>query len=127
MGLDNQCTSEACDGITKTSSYSQSVNNSYDSTIKEVLDIWYQNNLASYTSQISTEAGFCGDRTYVNGNAYGTSQTNYGAYSRLYDNKIPTFECTNAADLYTVGSASSGNNELDYSIGLITADELERV
>ena len=102
-----------------------------DSTIKGVLDTWYQNNLQSYASQISTEAGFCGDRqpstssTTSNGSGgTGTTQTYYGAYIRLIANKAPTFECTNTADLYTVGSANSGNKVLDYPIGLITADEV---
>ena len=124
MGLDNQCTSGSCSGSTNTSSYSQSVSNSYDSTIKKVLDTWYQNNLQSYANQISTEAGFCGDRTYANGNAYGTNATSYGTHKRLSTNKTPSFECTNAADLYTVANSSQGNKALDYPIGLITADEV---
>ncbi len=123
-GLANQCTSGSCSGSTKTSSYSQAVSNSYDSTIKEILDTWYQNNLQSYANQISTEAGFCGDRTYVSGNAYGTSTTYYGARRRLNTNKTPSFDCTNTADLFTVASSSQGNNALDYPIGLISADEV---
>ena len=124
MGLANQCTSGSCSGSTRTSSYSQSVSNSYDSTIKGVLDDWYEKNLQSHADKISTEAGFCGDRTYVSGNAYGTSATDYGAYNRLITNKTPSFECTNTADLYTVASSSQGNKALDYPIGLITADEV---
>ena len=124
MGLENQCSSGSCQGSNHTTSYSQSVSNSYDSTIKGVLDEWYKENLQSHADKISTEAGFCGDRTYVSGNAYGTSATNYGAYNRLATNKTPSFECTNTADLYTVSSANSGNKALDYPIGLITADEV---
>ena len=63
MGLDNQCTSGSCSGSIKTSSYSQSVNNNYDSTIKGALDDWYQDNLIEYANSISRDAGFCGDRT----------------------------------------------------------------
>ena len=125
MGLENQCSSGSCSGSKRTSSYSQSVSNSYDSTIKGVLDDWYEKNLQeNYADKISTEAGFCGDRTYVSGDAYGTSVTDYGAYNRLVTNKTPSFECTNTADLYTVSSANSGNKALDYPIGLITADEV---
>ena len=101
-----------------------------DSTIKGVLDTWYQNNLQSYASQISTEAGFCGDRqpstssTTSNGSGgTGTTQTYYGAYIRLITNKA-TFECQNGSDLYTVASSNQGNKALDYPIGLITADEV---
>ena len=124
MGLDNQCPSGSCSGSTRTSSYNQSVSNSYDSMIKGVLDDWYEKNLQSHADKISTEAGFCGDRTYVSGKAYGISITDYGAYNRLYINKTPSFECTNTTDLYTVSSANSGNKALDYPIGLITADEV---
>ena len=103
-----------------------------DSTIKGVLDQWYQTNLANYTNQISTEAGFCGDRqpstrdTTSNGRGgIGTTQTYYGAYIRLANTLInPTFDCENESDLYTVASSSQGNNALDYPIGLITADEV---
>ena len=82
---------------------------------------------------LSTEAGFCGDRTSTttNGGApndtggTGTTSTYYGARYRLYTNKQPTFECPDEEhDLYTVGSASRGNKALDYPIGLITADEV---
>ena len=124
MGLENQCTSGRCEGSSHTSSYSQSVSNRYDSTIKIELDQWYEENLQSHADKISTEAGFCGDRTYVYGNGYGTNTTRYGAYNRLITNKTPSFECTNTADLYTVSSANSGNKALDYPIGLITADEV---
>ena len=87
-----------------------------DSTIKGVLDTWYQNNLQSYASQISTEAGFCGDRE---------PSPSTGAYIRLItNNQTPTFECQNDSDLYTVASSSQGNHALTYPIGLITADEI---
>ena len=102
-----------------------------DSTIKGVLDTWYQNNLQSYASKISTEAGFCGDRepstsesTSNSSGGTGTTLTYYGAYIRLVTNKAPTFECQNGSDLYTVTSSSQGNKALDYPIGLITADEV---
>ena len=105
-----------------------------DSTIKGVVDQWYEDNLqTSYSQYISTEAGFCGDRTSTttDGGApndtggTGTTRTYYGARYRLYTNKTPTFECPDEDnDLYTVASASKGNNALDYPIGLIIADEV---
>ena len=103
-----------------------------DSTIKVVLDNWYEDNLLeNYADQISTEAGFCGDRepstshSSSDGNGgIGTQLAYYGAYIRLVHGKNPTFECKNTTDLYTVGSASGGNKALDYPIGLIAADEV---
>jgi len=95
------------------------------------LETWYQNNLASYASKIDTNAGFCGDRTpstssteINNQGGTGTTYTIYGAYIRLYTNKIPTLTCANASDLYTVSSSIKGNKSLTYPIGLITGDEV---
>ena len=104
-----------------------------DSTIKGVLDTWYENNLQdNYAQYLSTEAGFCGDRepstsssTSNGSGGTGTTGTYYGAYIRLANSsKNPTFECQNNSDLYTVASSSQGNKALDYPIGLITADEI---
>ena len=94
------------------------------STIKGVLDEWYQNNLASHANDIDMNAGFCGDRTPYSGTGIRDDYTLYGAYNRLYSNKTPTFECASESDLYTTSGSEDGNGELDYPIGLITADEV---
>ncbi len=101
-----------------------------NSTIKGVLDSWYQSNLIDYTGKIDTNAGFCGDRTPSTrentSNGSGgteTTTTYYGTYIRLSYNKTPTFECDNDSDLYTMKESGNGNKILDYPIGLITADE----
>ena len=102
-----------------------------DSTIKEVLDKWYKENLLDYADQISKDVGFCGDRqpstssSSSNGSGgTGTTATYYGGYIRLNTNKTPSYKCTNSSDLYTVKGISKGNKALDYPIGLITADEV---
>ena len=103
-----------------------------DSIIKGMIDQWYEDNLqVNYEKYLSTEAGFCGDRTnYTNvdgtivGGGTGTTVTYYGAYIRLITNKTPTFECPDERDLYTIKEAVQGNNALNYPIGLITADEV---
>ena len=104
--------------------------NTTDSTIKGVLDDWYNNNLKSYADKISTEAGFCGDRepstdeSTSNGQGgTGTTVTYYGGYIRLITNKKPNLKCKNDVDLYTVSGSSKGNEALSNPIGLITADE----
>ena len=117
-------------GASGSDTYEETHTNINDSTIKTVIDTWYQTNLISYSNYISTEAGFCGDRQLSteeesnNGlGGFGTTITYYGANYRLYRNKTPSFECTNTADFYTVANASSGNKALDYPIGLLTIDE----
>ena len=101
------------------------------STIKGVLDQWYQNNLTSVADKIDGNAGFCGDRqpstdssTSNGSGGTGTTWTYYGADIRLITNKAPTFECENESDLYTMSGSNQGNGTLTYPIGLITADEV---
>ena len=104
-----------------------------NSTIKEILDNWYRDNLATnYGDKIDGNAGFCGDRTpYTNtsgttsGGGTGTTTTYYGGYVRLYGNSsgVPTFECASDSDLYTTSGSEDGNKALQYPIGLISMDE----
>ena len=101
------------------------------STIKGILDTWYQNNLTSVSDKIDGNAGFCGDRqpstssSSSNGSGgTGTTNTYYGAHIRLYgNNKAPTFECQNESDLYATSGSEQGNKALTYPIGLISLDE----
>ena len=107
-----------------------------NSSIKTTLDSWYIDNLKDeYAEYLDGNAGFCGDRTPYSGTGTGTSNTNYGAYNRLYTNKAPTFKCTDKDnDLYTTPGSSEGNGALKVTpsdndstatpIGLITADEV---
>ena len=98
-----------------------------NSTIKGVLDEWYQDNLSSYTDKIDGNVGFCNDRR-PSGTGLGTIETDYAAYNRLASSKQPTFECKDEdgeeSDLYTTSGSSQGNKALTYPIGLITADEV---
>ncbi len=99
--------------------------NTTNSSIKEVIDSWYNSNLASYADKISTEAGFYSDRNLKSGSWSSTREPlYYAAYGRLIDNKKPTLKCGNSNDLYTTLSSSKGNKKLSNPIGLITADEV---
>ena len=118
-------------GSSGSSSYNETHANTNNSTIKEVIDLWYQENLTDYAKFIDTNAGFCNDRTpYTNiietitGGGAGTITTYYGASIRLYTTKQPTFKCQNNNDLFTVRGSNKGNKALQYPIGLITADEV---
>ena len=99
--------------------------NTNDSTIKAYIDNWYVSNMTSYTKYLSTTAVYCNDREVGSG-TYSTatsSRFNYAAYTRLYTNKTPTYDCTNDNDKFTV-DASTGNGKLTYPIALMTADEI---
>ena len=96
-------------------------NQTNSSTIKGVIDNWYARNLEAkgYTKYLSTTAVYCNDRTYtVDG-----SDTLFGAYTRLADNKTPSYDCSVAEDKFTVDS-SAGNGKLTHPIALMTADEI---
>ena len=102
-----------------------------DSTIKEVLDKWYQDNLKGYANDIDGNSGFCGDRTpytdssgTTSGGGTGTTTTYYGPYVRFYgqSNGTPVFGCP-TIDLFTTYESSQGNKVLQYPIGLISLDE----
>ena len=113
-------------GTAGSSTYEETHLNSNDSTIKKVLDTWYENNLLSYDSYIA-DSGFCNDRSIstvlTSGTGYGTNYTYYGGYDRFSLGRDLKFSCSQNNDLYTTSSNNKGNRALDYPIGLITADE----
>ncbi len=97
--------------------------NTNDSTIKEVIDTWYSNNLSSYTKYISTTAVYCNDRTEYTAGTYTIENTEFlfTAFGRLCTNKTPTYDCTNSKDAFSVSNSEA---KLNYPIGLMTADEV---
>ena len=110
-------------GTAGSTTYTSTHANTNSSTIKTMIDTWYQNNLTSYSSLLA-DSGFCGDRSLSSGTGIGTSMTYYGALGRLGDNKTPQFKCPQSNDLYTTATSTKGNKALTYPIGLITADEV---
>ena len=101
-------------------SYADTVTNTTNSTMKNILDTWYKNNLTSYASYLSDET-FCNDRKINWGNGYLTTpSTTYGAYGRLYEKRTPSLKCAQDNDKFKVSNESA---KLDYPISLITADE----
>ena len=119
-------------GTPGSSSYSVTHANTNDSTIKTVIDTWYEDNLIDYSSYLA-DSGFCGDRSMANNSnvwnsndtalGYGNNYTNYGAYNRTQNENQPQYSCPQQNDLFTVTN-TKGNQALDYPIGLITIDEI---
>ena len=113
------------------SNYSATHANNNNSTIKGVLDTWYQNNIVenNYDQYISTEQGFCNDRRIATSSetfwtsdtkrGYGTNTTAYAPFSRVltadyswYSVQNPTLKCSQTNDYFTVSGSSKGNHEL---------------
>ena len=101
------------------------IKNEVNSTIKNYLDNWYKNNiLNSKLSNYIGDSGFCNDRSLYSGDGnISDSSTSFGGTAR-YINNSPKFICPDNNDLFTNTENSIGNNSLEYSIGLITNDEL---
>jgi len=104
---------------------SQQYGTGTNSSIKSVVDTWYQANLLpNYDGYISKTAIYCNDRGVGSGTWSATGSTfYYAAYARLEASKSPTYICSNAADRFTA-SETVGNGALTYPIGLIAADEV---
>jgi hypothetical protein len=120
-------------GTAGSSTYDATHANTNSSTIKTVIDNWYNTNLSSYADKIS-DTEFCNDRSIAGASAtwktddtalgYGTNRTYYGANNRLDTNKLPILTCSNKHDRFTVDDTTIGNGNLTYPISLITADEV---
>ena len=110
--------------------------NTTDSTIKTVIDDWYEENLENYESYLE-DTVWCNDRsmqTTTNGwkeNGSLTEFLYYGANGRvgithnsITPAYIPDVTCPNKNDAFTANDTTKGNGNLDYPIALLTADEL---
>ena len=114
----------------------RSKGNTTNSTIKEVIDDWYDNYLTD-TSFLENTI-FCGDRsknTLGNDSSSLNSgwQSNnynidnhflYSNYGRLIISYVPSLECSDSVDRYSTGSNSNGNGYLTKSIALLSSDEV---
>ena len=129
-------------GTSGSSTYDETHANINNSTIKMVLDNWYESNLIVYKKYISTEAGFCNDReiftdtsSWVEQDYYGI--LGYGMEPTIYDSRFaignitarevqnPTLKCSQInQDLFTTSESNKGNHALTNPIGLINTDEL---
>ena len=102
-------------------------NNTTDSTIKEFIDSWYQNNLINYTKYLSTSAVYCNDRSLGTGQTYSaSSKFNFAPYYRMdWDTAgakaNPSYNCTDIRDAFSVDNTSA---KLDFPVSLMTADEI---
>ena len=109
-----------------------------DSNIKKTIDTWYENNLlTNYDKYISKSTIYCNDRSISKGTYnLGSDPFYYGAYTRLIENKTPSYKCgantsnglfenTQAiADKFSASTDGGGNGQLKYPIALMTADEV---
>ena len=101
--------------------------NDTDSTIKTVIDSWYEENMAS-NSNLLENIVFCDDRTgsqTADDAASGTLWGNYnnassGFYYHNYKTSYTKLSCPDARDRFSTNNSQA---TLEYPVGLITAPE----
>ena len=136
-------------GTPGSTTYDATHENINDSTIKQTVDKWYENNLKTNYVDYLADTLFCNDKTLASDGiggvetqlGYGKNITYYTSTERLlYSSGTtsiitakPTFECAeNANNTYsrftvsvtTLLNGNKTNGNLKYPIGLLTADEV---
>ena len=101
-------------------SYLSAIANKKNSTIKNVVDTWYSNNLKN-NSEFLADATYCNDKDTVLGDGYSMQQTNYSPYERLCTMRNPSLKCPSTNSQFRIDNPSA---QLTYPIALITADEV---
>ena len=107
--------------------------NTNNSTIKDVIDNWYSENMTNYTNKLE-DTVWCNDRSIYSKGGWNQNDgitsgdwVNYSlrfsAYNRVLNTHIPSLTCSRDIDKFTV-STSNGNGALIYKVGLLTADEI---
>lgn len=107
-------------------SYSQAHGSGEDSTIKGILDTWYNTNINSKGSAVTSkiaDSAYCNDRSLFTGIGYGLNSTYYYGYHRLANAKSPQYKCNNDNDKFTV-SNNTGNTLSTYPVTMLTSDEI---
>ena len=102
--------------------YADDVNKN-DSTIKTYIDLWYKDNMTSYTDKLE-DTVFCNDRTMYNQSANGWNPNGGSTSTDLYfKNNSTNFSlaCTNETDRF---SMSNSKARLNYPVGLLSAPEV---
>ena len=97
--------------------------NTTDSTIKGVIDTWYEANMTKYTDYLE-DTVWCNDRSIDDLGGWdpnGGSTTNY-LYFRSSSNSTD-LSCPSKIDSFTVNESEHGNGALDYPVGLLTRQE----
>ena len=113
-------------GTPGSSTYEETHKNTNDSTIKEKIDVWYENNLKDNYSNYLADSGFCNDRKTLESDSLSGSNTltsHYNGYARI-NASIASLKCSQLNDLFTTSLSSNGNKLLKYPIATITADEV---
>ncbi len=117
MGIKNECITGTCKSKENSNSYENAHKNTYNSTIKTVVDSWYEeniikNNLENYIK----DTIYCNDRSLNSGKGYSNYISSYNVTKR----EKPIYKCINQNDKFGV---NVGNKSLKYPVSILTIDE----
>ncbi len=129
MKLDSYVSSSSAKGYYisyNSPDYKTTLKSTTNSTIKEYIDNWYEDNLLNtkdsngtkYSEYLDNNATFCNDRSIADGTGYLISSATYYSGHYRISNGNPSLKCKQEQDRYSV---AKGN--LKYPIALITGDE----
>ena len=109
-----------------TTTKAQTQSNVVDSQVKSKIENWFKINMTSLSNEMSTDAGFCNDRTTSNKDGgIGNNTSWFSTYSRNMTRKKPSYKCKNESnDLFTMSTSKFGNKKLSQPVGMITGDEV---
>lgn len=101
--------------------------NTVNSTIKGVIDTWFESNLVDYLPYLE-DTPFYNERDYVEGDgfsiAYAPRVRIWGiGFTDDFSNTTIKLGATNKEDIFTIDN-DNGNGALTYPVGLITSDEV---
>lgn len=116
------------------SSYEETHTNINDSTIKSIVDNWYEDNIKKFNyEQYLSDNIFCGNRTLSNYEILNFSNKGYNQEKTAYKWYYAPWEsenvnsiyllCENKNDAYSVKDVIYGNASLKYPIALISSEE----
>ena len=95
--------------------------NSKNSNIKTLIEVWYRQNMTSYTNKLE-DVVYCNDRSQENADTNGWNKN--GNLTTIMDFKsrqIKDLSCSNITDKFTTTNTKA---KLEYPVGLITSPEM---
>ncbi|MDO4375927.1 MAG: hypothetical protein Q4C33_01975 [bacterium] len=112
-------------GVAGASDYASAHANINKSTILTNLESWYEKNLISYGDKLA-DVIWCNDKsTESDYLGYGTNYSIYSTFSRDASLICPDDNNGGKLSKFTASDTTNGNGNLEYKIGLLTADELK--
>ena len=96
--------------------------NTKNSNIKALIEVWYRQNMASYTNKLE-DVVYCNDRSQSNANTNGWNKNGKLLTTMQFKNYSlnNNLSCSNITDKFTTTNTKA---KLEYPVGLITSPEM---